>query len=380
MNLALMVLAFWSLGRITTKLFKNNQVVKIYYLIAPLCVQFIFYVSWAYGNIPSISLMVFVLYLLMNFFEKNQWRYIVYILPTTFIALAFKLQAQVMIIAIILILLVRLLQAKERRKTIVLAGGLSVVLLFTMPVFRFVANSMQNEYEIGAYVAAANIVQGISAYTEEDQAAYQKLSEDQSLNLTPTQDLIGQWSYIIDNYTATSLQSDEATKQLSIERIRYRLNEFKEDPKMALRFFLRKSLVGWASPDFGALDVWGAAHYYNGKTSDTYKNDPNKPKLFTALQTEHNGRNILLNFADGYETLIYFMSLLGVLLAIKKPRNEKRLLLLIIPLTFMGQFILSLFTESGGRFNFYVFVLLLPFAAAGLFYLSQRIVRMGEQT
>jgi hypothetical protein len=176
------------------------------------------------------------------------------------------------------------------------------------------------------------------------------------------------------------MRDDEKEKYMSSERIKYRLNEFKEDPKMALRFFLRKSLVGWASPDFGALYVWGAADYYNGKTSAAYKNDPNKPKLFTALQPEHNGHGILLNFADGYETLIYFMSLIGVLLAIKKPRNNRKLLLLIIPLAFMGQFVLSLFTESGGRFNFYVFVLLLPFAAAGLSYLSQKVTNMGKQT
>jgi hypothetical protein len=367
MNLALMVLAFWLLGKITKKLFKNDKIAKIYWLIAPLCIQFIFYVSWAYGNIPSVCLMIFVIYLLMKFFEKEKWQYIAAIIPLSFLALAFKLQAQIVIIAVLIVLILRLFQVKNRLKTIILCGGFIFILVFTLPFFRFVANSMQNQYEITAFPTFINVAQGIAAYDENDKIAYQEMGALQG----PISEMTGHWSYVIDGHTMTDLRNDELAKSRSAERIKYRLNEFMENPKMAARFFLRKQLSDWNSPDFGALQVWGASDYFKGKNKAIYQNDPNKPKLFTTLQPKHTAYNILYKFSDGYETLVYLMCAFGVVFIFRDRKHKKKLLILIIPLTFMGQFLLSLFTESGGRFNFYVFVLLLPFAAIGLWHISQ---------
>ena len=374
-NALLMLLAFWSLGKITHKFFKNSDITKVYYLIAPLCVQFIFNVGWAYGNVPSISIMIFAFYLTIIFFETKKWQYGLLVVLLSFLALAFKLQAQVFMIAIIIVALINSVKIKKSMSMVVFAFSLMGIMLITLPFFRFIANSMQDEYTMRPFVASINIAQGIDAYTTQDKIAYNNLSIDNNLNLTPTRDLIGQWSYIIDGHTMTGLRDNVKAKEMSETRIKFRIDEFINNPKEASRFFLRKSLYGWATPDFESITTWGVGEYYGG----AYANESIKPLAFTILQPGHKTYKRLLTVTDGYESLIYLSSLVGAMYVFRRKIFKEQPLILVIPLILLGQFALSLVTESGGRFNFYAFIILLPYSAVGIYWIIHKFEELRKK-
>ncbi|MDR0789133.1 MAG: hypothetical protein LBN03_02955 [Bifidobacteriaceae bacterium] len=376
-NLVMMVYAVRALGKITSILFENDKITIIYYIIVPFCVPFTFFVSWAYGNIPSICIMIFAILQLLLFFQEHKWSQVIKILIFALFGFLFKLSAEIIIIAMIIIIFLKVFETLQKtlyKKYITLIMGLFFIIICVPYIMIFIGNNLQSEYKITKFPSKINFVQGLNAFDEKDKIDYKNLQiENPKIYTVDAEDLIGKWSSLISGETMTLKYDDESARIRTDERLKYRIHEFITNPNIAVRYFFRKQVVDWNSPDFSAITNWGLANYIR---SDYYQESEYTLKIIGLFAKDQIGYNIVYNFADGYQTLIYLSILICsvcVFRNIKIKTSKLRLEYYIIPLSFLGQFYLSFVAESGGRFNFHVFILILPYAAFGILKLQNYI-------
>jgi hypothetical protein len=370
LNVFFLISSTYFLGKITGMLYNDEKILIRYWLLAPFCFQFSFYSSWVYGNFPSISLIITAFYCLLKFMEEYKISRLIIILFLSAFAFALKLNAIVPILAVIIILGLKII--KNRTGVIKISSlitGLLLIIMFLQPLWIFLTNAALKYYTrippVKQYSMLVNISQGLVAYDAADKSAYEKLSEEKKL--PKLDDLYGNWSEIINAHRLlydNGIDMEYAGRR-SAERIKYRLNEFLENPKTAARFFLRKQLINWCTSDFNALQAWGV---YNNFQMEQEGAEKRLGKIFVSLQPGNKAYILFHTFADGYETLIYLSALTCLIFLWKGfgKNGEFKIELLIIPLTLTGQFILGLVTEGGPRFQFHIFPLLIPLAAAGL--------------
>ncbi len=216
-------------------LWHNERLDCIYLILAGLNLPFLMYTSFIYGEIPSFAFMAAGLYCLLCFLGDREtgsgWRQALYAVVCFSMGVALRKNNLIFVIAV---LIVALLQYLRDRKGVVLMFALlcGVCAFGVLPGIRKVYELRAGNYLRSGVPAAAYFAMGM-------------------------QDVPGSrcggWynGYNFEVYQEAGLDGDAAAA-VSREAIRERLEDFKENPGYAVKFYLRKHISQWADGTYAS--------------------------------------------------------------------------------------------------------------------------------
>jgi hypothetical protein len=339
-------------------LFKNDKADSFYLCLAGANLPLLFYTSFVYGEVPSLSLFFagFCILLTMRG-TKGKVFLIRGILTCMLLALSVLLRKN-MLIPIIALLLVMLLDSLRLKKIRLLYLAISLAILtILLPKLTESYYEHRSGYEISSGVPPLTyIAMGM-------QESYSGNGWYNGYNLETYQ----------NNDMDTALTNAE-----SLQDIAARLNEWKSHPLQALRFYNDKYLTQWTDGTYACRQSTLAT--FGGRIpiiQSIYDGD-----LSTFLV---EGCNILQNLL--YLGCLIFICWVARARFLKSPAKADDSLWIradLLPyvglIAAFGGFVFHMLWEANSRYIFPYSILLLPYAAWGLSRIPmQKIVKKGKQ-
>ena len=302
-----------------------------------LCLPYIIYSPYVYGDIPSISLSFVLLWTILKFCNTMKYRYAVVACIVAALALIYRKNIWIFLLGALIGLAYQAWQKWKLKHVlfavcIVLCASLSIT-----GIKQF--NSMRSGYPVSEGMPAVLWLAmglqysdyGAGYYNNYSKEVYQKVDFDREQAIT-----IG-WQEVKD-----------------------RVKTFGEYPDQCVMFFREKMKNQWVDPLFESVKFTG-----------TFDEDNMDGVPSMVLETYRGeAKETLSQVCSIMMSVVYFFSLMGVAFRYfkKKPIMED------IPLiVFVGGFLFSILWEAKARYMFPYFVLLHLYAAYGLTDLTEVI-------
>lgn len=323
-NCLFVLLLLYVLHEICRDLFHSDQVCYVYDLLALFCFPLFLYTTFFYGNIISTTLCALAIFMQMRYFHRGKKRYMVICAASTALAIMIKSNSLICFVAIIPQYLFHIDKQVRWR----LAG-------------------------IGLILAAhVGLSLGVDLY-------FQSVTGVKAPDGLPKTSWIGMglrdgpmasgWyrQDYPDIFSQSGFDADVANEKYTAS-IKNSVQTFINDPGYAVSFFAHKTASQWNNPSFQGF--WIQRHRQSIGICDRFIDDG------TA------GRNLLNNFMDIYEFLVYGGSLLALILLRRNWKTGDHTIIL----AFVGGFLFHLVWEAKGQYALQYFVMLLPYAAYGI--------------
>lgn len=326
-NVFALMACYYLLYRITRQLFGAGNVSVLCILLLFGCIQPLFYVSFAYGNLVGLAAALGAIYFQLRYFAERKRS--LALLSAGLIALSIALRSNhlVFLIAMAIFYLADAIFEKKRFSyCMVLLVFLANVLLaglvnlsYHLASGREITKGMPKVLWIAMGMQEGERASGW--YNEYSLALYRKTGCD-----------------------------DDAARQQAQKDIAARLEAFAERPGEAAAFYYRKTASMWNNPDYQAFwvnldnrpsNIWGS---------------PLGQSLF-----QGEASSALGGYMNIYQSIIFLGALLFFLLSWKKNCLRQ----MILAVVFLGGFLFHLFWEAKGQYALPYFLLLLPYASAG---------------
>ncbi len=310
----------------------------VYFLpLMILCLPYIIYSPYVYGDIPSISLSFVLLWAILKFSSTMKYRYAMLACGAAALALICRKNIWIFLLGALIGLLYQAWQ-KWNLKPIFFAVCIVLCASFSMTGIRQF-NSNRSGYPVSEGMPAvlwlAMGVQysdyGAGYYNNYSKEVYQKVDFDR-----------------------------ERAVVIGWQEVKERIKIFGEYPDQCRMFFREKMQSQWADPLFESVKFTGSFNkdYMSGLPSVVLKIYQGETK------------NTLNKICSMMMSVVYCFSFIGVAIRYfkKKPIMED------IPLiVFVGGFLFSIIWEAKARYVFPYFVLLHLYAAYGLTDLTEEI-------
>lgn len=327
-NIGFLFLGALSLGKLATELFDGERKKNMTYLLLSY-LPFSFYYLFVYGTMPGFGLSGLALYRLHRYIKDGR-------ASDLWIA-SVSATAAVLLKSNYLIVLVAML-----------------IYLASEGVFRKKARLFAAAFLMAAvYIGAGK---AMTFYLE----AVTSRQADGGIPMTAWVEmglLEGKrgpgW---FNNYNVSIFSSNgsdsERTKRAVAEDLRETIGEMAKNPVKTADFFLRKTESIWAEPTFQSLwiqEIGGGSWLIPGVMDSLLR----KGGILNA---------VYLALANIAQTLVYASAFLFLVLEHKRVRWEQ----LIPGIIFIGGFLFHLIWEAKGQYTVFYFLLLLPYAWAGV--------------
>ena len=295
------------------------------------------YIKYFYGNLSGLSIIIWAIYFLASFMEKNRWRYLIGSSLCLAFSIVFKSNFTIYAIAMILVLI---LESFCKKKTNYLKAavvlGLTVILASKLPLWvaGCITGCVTNQGIPSIYCIDMGLRESYVAPGWYSGDGLKTFAENQ---------------YSVDKFASDSWQN-----------IRSSLTNFSQDKYYTLRFFGKKIASIWNNPTFesfavvvkgnifGTIDYWMKDILYNGGILNS----------------------IIMLIMDVLQSLYLFGNVL-YLIYCKKEHDIKRAIPLI---AFIGGFLFHIFWEGKCQYTFLFFVMLIPYALAGYKFCIHKII------
>lgn len=335
--------------KIIHMLFKNVKV-NIAYLFLMICnIPLLFYTSFVYGEIPSISLFSLGYLCILKIYEQagasSEPKRNKTILGYTILSfLAFtgcmmlRKNAMILMIAVMGVTLFEFL--RHRKLTLLVTLAVYALITFcTLPVVRSI-------YE---HRAGNTLNDGVTALSYIAMGMQESSRADGWYN-----------GFNFETYTASGLDKNLAN-EISRTAISERAQYFKENPAYAISFYAHKYSSQWCDGTYACLQA-------------TLNNLGGRSLNFIEL---YNGKydSLFIPFCNLMQLLLYLGSAAFALLTLTKKITGQitgyPLFLGFIGV--FGAFLFHMLWEANARYIFPYTLLLYPYAAYGLIFLTERI-------
>lgn len=309
--------------------------INLYLLLQLGNLPLILYTSFIYGTIIGLFLALAAIYLLFQYAAQHKWKHL--LLSSLFIACSCLLRTNNIIVMIALIIFSILLAYGNKR--ILLLIPLSILLFSCgkQSVYRF--------YEARSGISICNgepftmnIAMGLSDNSERAAGWYN--------------------GYTWDTYYDLGCDT-AAASTFAMERIHESLQKFRSSISYTCDFFQEKINSTWLNPDFQGL--WNNEHHGHYVARAPIINNLFAGELHT----------LSVFLLGNFQFLIYFEAFLFPLGSWKK-LDWKHLSFAVI---FIGGFLFHLFWEAKAQYVIVYYILLFPYSAVGLSWLSGIIFR-----
>lgn len=334
MTVQLMYLPFVALSLVSAymlvrQLFLRRRTRICWCILMALCLPYYFYVNNMYGEIPSIALMLFSLWMVSRFLNTPSWWSC--LLAGLGMAGATAIRKNSVIILIACILIIAILSFKRK---IIIIG----VLIFASVMGSILPGKI---YEYRAHNEMGKGVPAIS---------YIAMGLQWTEGRSP-----GAWNGYHSDLFMDCDYDREKTVELSRISIGESLEYMRENPGYAARFFCGKLTEQWCREDFSCL--------YSTLTRDSGRS----AAAWNIYQGSAKDR--FMDIMSIHQGIIYFGALLFCILhGIVRRREEmgNSLWQLVLLVSFIGGFLFSILWEGGARYVMPYFVMLIPYAAEAI--------------
>lgn len=349
--LPFMALSLLSGYMVVKRTFSSVRTRVFWCMLMLFCFPYFFHINNMYGEIPSIALCFFALWMLLEYSSKPSWLKLLFAGLGMAAAVAVRKNTLIFAVSCILVWTVVCL---DKRKTCYLLLLLAIV---TAAAAGLILPSKFYEYR-----AQNTMGKGVPAI------AYIAMGLQWSEGRSP-----GGWNgYHADLFLACSYDA-ELTARISGEEVRKSLGYMIGRPDYMVRFFYHKQIEQWEREDF--LCFYETLDFYGNRTSAAWDVYQGKAKdRFLSVMSVH-------------QSLVYLgagaFCILGVARRLKKKKgsmcgspaadDEKDMEKMVFMTTFIGGFLFSMMWEACPRYNLPYFVMLLPYAAEGMAEISCRM-------
>lgn len=321
--------------------FNDERIITCWSLLLCFCWPWFFYVNFAYGEIPSISLMLFTTWMLTCHFETPQKKTLALALISTALGMLLRKNLSIFVVAIVLVLFVMWLKNRDKHYIITIISLLLVTI--------FVNTVPQKIYE---YRANSTMGDGVSAY------GYIAMGLQETDGISPGWNNGYHSATLIESGYNTEL-ANALNKQSIYDSLAYMI----QHPTYACDFFYRKLVPEWCDQNFSCL--YSTSQIYYNRTDAAWK-------IYNGSWTKP-----ILQIMNIYQSILYSGLLLFCIQAalrwikcVKSKENVsyswKSLWQLIFLITIIGGFIFYAFWEGGSRYTLPYMVCMLPYAAVGI--------------
>ena len=335
MAIGVFVIGFFMLEQLAVQKVQIYQV--LYCLFMCFCFPLIFYTTWVYGEIPYLFLSFLGFWLLLRYEKSGRKRYLFWMVLCYALAVMFRMNAWILIIATIISLLVHFLTREGKRDWYLIV---ITVLLVAIPL-------IWNQMVRGIY------------YGRAQEALQQEVPKEGipsmayiALGMSENDFMLGGWFeyYHIDVYAENGYDKELASEQAK-EKVRDRLGELMRNPSHAVDFYKTKVMSQWNTPLYQSL-------FFSAREGFGLS----EPGTLLYWLCFEEGYDILLWLSDRLHFLVFLGTAFYFLLAIRKSSS---ILSQTFGIALIGYFLFSVMWEAKSRYIFPVYVMMFPLAVIG---------------
>ena len=325
-------------------LFENEKIQKILVLLlGGFSLYWMFFNVHFYGNIIGLTLALFATFFTLLYLKSNKKIYLIF--SGIFIALSILIKSNynIFLCGIIIVLILDIIK-KYDLKT-----------LFIIPIFIIGYFSINLGYQQLLKYNNLNLPDGVPMIT----FIYMGMAE-------PT-DLSPGW-YTGDTvklYTE-NIYNNEKTEEKAIELIKQRLQYFMQNPKDFFEFYLSKISSTWLNPTFQT--IWCSLPGTRYRWYPEYAHYLGYHETALSM-VGGNLYKVEENYFNIYQIIIFIFASIGSYNTSKNLDLKK----LLLPIIFIGGFVFHLIWETKAIYVIQYYYLLLPYAAFGLYLLSEKL-------
>ena len=327
---------------LTNKIYQNRKVNLNVYLLSGLLLVLPLYSTVVYGNIFGLFFSLVAVCFLFKFYEHYKVRYIFLMTISMMIAIMFKSNYEIVLIAILISLFIELIK-KFKVKVLVAMIALIIGFSATYPII----------YTIVEKRSGIEVNEGIPMITYIAMAMLKPYSRNSG------------WYHDSINvetiYPGNSFD-EEKTIEASKEIIINRLKEFYHAPKMMIKFYQDKICSTWIEPAFQTLWWSEPLEVFDGQPEEYKEYILNNELLIGILHGEEH--KALIRFLDIMQITIFTMSMISVIASFKNKTYDNKNFILLI--TFLGGFLFHILWETKSIYVVPFYIMLLPSAADGI--------------
>lgn len=339
-NILCVALIVCLISRMAEIITKNEKVGSVSAILLTTFLPFSFTSTLIYGNIPSLLFSLISCEQAILIVKQRNKRFATrtgIMCVSLFIALWFKPNAMIFLIAIGLWLLIGSLKNKKLVYLIPI-GLLFVVYYLNGVILNYSALFFIGDIPLRGTPLCAWLAMGLQE-SEKAPGWYNNYV----------------WMVWIEN------SGDAASiTAASAQSITESLSRFFSDPWGAIRFFGKKILTQWSEPTFQSLwNTFGASQ--EGKNSVFY-NFYNYDSRLQMSFMYGKARTLYELYCDSLQTFVYLSAVLGLICQLKRKNFSSTLLII----SFLGGFLYFFLFEAKSMYVLPYFLLLFPFSAIGL--------------
>lgn len=307
---------------------EHMAVAVSYCLLMLTCIHLICYTGWIYGDLPSIFFILLAAVSLLCYTRKGKLRWLAVMVVACIFALLVRKNSILVLIALCLVAGIHALSRKDKRLMV------AVLLAAVLPNLAYTGIFKMYEYRSGiehseGFSNISYIAMGMQEYMGK----------------------CGWYTFYCNNTYHDSGFDTALAEEISKQDIRKRLEEFKENPSMAVNFYREKLLSQWNAPLYQAM-------YFGAAYAEGIRPEPDS--LLARMNEEYFPG--ILQVCNRVHFFIFVGMLFYFLFAVRKNGNMAQHLLAV---TIIGGFFFSIIWEAKARYIFPYYITMFPLAVVG---------------
>ena len=338
LNILALLIGFCSMYKIV-KMFYNDENISRYTMLGLLLyVPIAMYITFIYGNIIGFMSSTLAIMYEVYYLKYEKKRYIPGMLIFAALAIAFKSNYLICLIAMIGLLIIESIFRKKIK--------------YIFPVIIICLSYLLSLYGVRY---AMKTISKIDVNAGIPNTAYVAMGMQEG-------HMASGWynGYNRKVYRKSKFNYDEANEK-SKESIKERIEVFKNNPKYALEFYYKKTVSQWNNPTFQS--VW---------VNQNRKTEVKKNRLVNSILKNNKMGKALVEYMNILQSLILFGVLIYFVLNYKKIQTLE----LIFPIVFIGGFLFHLIWEAKCQYTITYFILLIPYAIVGYKIIGEKLLKL----
>lgn len=335
-NLFMFMLASYSFYGFCKETKLNSYITSIIFILYMPTALYIFFI---YGNMASLSLSVFAIWMAVLYLNHKKKKHAILCLAALIISFLFKDSGIITFIAVLIVLGIYGITSRNWRQ------------LLWLPIFFIIY--------IGSNAAVNNIMEAVTGEVVPRDAdvyghLYTGISENNRANGWYNDFSLGaliEYDFDFEQYQA-----------LSESLYKQRVKELLSDPSYTINFFAKKTASQWNNPTFQG--IWILQYMLFRNTLDNIESKP------SSLLIDGSFSNMIFYYIYNLaQSMILFFSLCYFIFESKKSNLSSK----IPAITFIGGFIFLFIWEAKAQYTLLYFILLFPYAATGFTVLLREL-------
>lgn len=326
---------------ILKSLTKRLEVILGYLVLISGFFPMFIYTTYIYGDVPSMALILFSVWMFLLFERapRLRWSYGILGMGASILACTYRRNSLIYVIALVAICVVHLLVKYNWKLMVWVAITAILSILSTTMTQKYYEFYAQNECGPGipsiAYVAMG-MQEGVAAP--------------------------GYWNGFHANTYMTTDYNYEETTRISKEAIADSWQNFMDNPAYMANFYFLKTTCQWADASFNSFSHVEKL-YLEGRSD------------FALSIMNGEKHEPLLKFMDMHQFVVYFYALVVVVAVLIQRIKGQHLNLFscLLLVTIIGGFLFSIIWEASAKYTIPYMLFLIPIAAYGLLTISRLI-------